>query len=466
MQIVMQLKQTVSNFCRKLVAIVSSNLGGRGISHCFAPQVEFSGKTVFATGLAYSRDEQLAASSWKTSPASRIVLSGLIIAIFALVLGAASQAQAGAWSCGPYTTDHFQMIDGSNPSTWPIGFVATDVNSLSFSGDCTIRNFPDGFGTGTSLLNFNLPDKSAVIIMDNVYYTGNMSCSNLAPGVVIWWVNGSWNNINAKCQSFMPPVDGLIKQNPAVATTQTVGIPFTYTLTMPVMVKQNTDGTYTWSAQPDIAILQDINIYDDLTAAGTRLSDLSPPGADLTYVSNIAYVKSDPGAKFSLTNLGDNKHLHFKYNPINPGDQLVIELTVVLDKTNVGGTQFKNTATWTLDKLVTNQDGSTTGINDVPGMDGVTPPMTILAPNLVVNKSTSATAINLGDRRPSPSMPRTAAAVMPGTPRSSTISPPACAPPTPWPRSAPGSQADGSPWSGALTRVPTTQPPIAVASSI
>jgi len=245
-----------------------------------------------------------------------------------------------------------------------------------------------GFGAGSTLLNFNLPGKSAVITLDNVYYTGNMSCSNLPDGVVIWWVNGAWNNIDAKCQAFIAPVDGMTKENPAGETSQTIGVPFTYTLTMPIMATQNGDGTYTWSGQPDTDLITDIKIDDDLTATG----------ADLTYLDNIAYLKSDPGTTFSLPNLGpDNKHLHFEYTPINPLDQLIIELRVVLDSTNAAGTPFQNTATWTLDKWLIAQDGTSTWQDDLPGMDGVSAPMTVVAPDLVVDKSSSTAAMDLDD---------------------------------------------------------------------
>ncbi len=126
-------------------------------------------------------------------------------------------------------------------------------------------------------------------------------------------------------------------------------------------------------------------------------------------------------------------------------------MTVVLDDTpaNEPGMPFTNTAKWQFSRWIDlDEDGlidSNEFFNPLPGESGISAPMTIVAPNLVVNKTSKTTALNVGDRRPSPSMSRTAAAAMPGTPRSSTSSPPACASTTPPPRSAPRSSRPTAP---------------------
>src|SRR5262249_15063892 len=74
------------------------------------------------------------------------------------------------------------------------------------------------------------------------------------------------------------------------------------------------------------------------------------------------------------------------------GQQFVIEVTVVLNDTptNVPGKQFVNTAKWDFGRLI-----GGVFYEPLPGEWGVTPPMTIAAPVLVVRKSGPAT-MNLG----------------------------------------------------------------------
>jgi uncharacterized repeat protein (TIGR01451 family) len=86
--------------------------------------------------------------------------------------------------------------------------------------------------------------------------------------------------------------------------------------------------------------------------------------------------------------------LTFDDFPVIPaGQQIVLELTVVLDATpaNVIGTQFINTAKWDFGRLI---DG--VFYEPLPGESGITPPMTIAGPDLVLTKAGPAT-MNLGD---------------------------------------------------------------------
>ena len=79
--------------------------------------------------------------------------------------------------------------------------------------------------------------------------------------------------------------------------------------------------------------------------------------------------------------------------PIVPaGQQIVIALTVVLNEcpANTPGKQFINTANWNFGRLI---DGIF--YQPLPGERGITPPMTIAAPQLVVTKTGPAT-MNLG----------------------------------------------------------------------
>ena len=82
----------------------------------------------------------------------------------------------------------------------------------------------------------------------------------------------------------------------------------------------------------------------------------------------------------------------------------MVELTAVLNDTpaNVPGTQFINTAKWQFARWIDlDEDGiqdANEYFNPLPGESGISTPMTIVAPNLVVNKTSPVTAINLGDK--------------------------------------------------------------------
>ncbi|MEJ2452379.1 MAG: isopeptide-forming domain-containing fimbrial protein, partial [Gammaproteobacteria bacterium] len=97
--------------------------------------------------------------------------------------------------------------------------------------------------------------------------------------------------------------------------------------------------------------------------------------------------------------LDNTKHLIFDYsnNPalqnIPAGTQVVVKLTVVLDKTstNVDGTQFINTAKWWFGRKIDGIDYA-----PLPGQSGVSPPMTIVGPNLIMTKTAASPSINVG----------------------------------------------------------------------
>ena len=106
-----------------------------------------------------------------------------------------------------------------------------------------------------------------------------------------------------------------------------------------------------------------------------------------------------------ITQLHDStdKYLHFTLPNIAADQQVVIEVTVVLNDTptNEPGMQFINTATWQFSRWIDlDEDGIVDAnefFNPLPGESGISAPMTIVAPNLVVNKTSPATALNLGD---------------------------------------------------------------------
>ena len=143
-----------------------------------------------------------------------------LLLLLALLLGAASSAQAAGDMCSDYPNG---VIDGSqlNISQLP--------STLGIDRDCTIKNFPQSVGgLPFTLINFQFPEHASyLIVFDNVYYTGNMSCNDPTQSTFsMWWSNGSYNNISSSCQAFIIPVDGIHKVNPVGQTTAAIGAPF------------------------------------------------------------------------------------------------------------------------------------------------------------------------------------------------------------------------------------------------
>jgi len=312
-----------------------------------------------------------------------------------LLLGAANFAHAGTDFCSSYPlVNGFHVIDGNDASL----NVLTLPSSIGIDANCYFKNFPisSKWPAGlTSTLNFK--SDGFLAIFENVYYSGNMACASTT--TKIWFVNNAVYNPNNSCQTLFIPVETIGKHAPG--PTATVGVPFTYSLTIPVMYDPSTN-TYYNNPSPNNLI--NATIYDDLTATG----------ADLTYVSNTAYTIDTGGTKTAIGPLnlylgynatagvtGDNtKHLVFDYSnnsalqSIPAGTQVVVELTLVLDSTgtNTSGRQFINTAKWWFGRNIDGVDYA-----PLPGQSGVSEPMTVANPDLIMNKTASVTNLNVGN---------------------------------------------------------------------
>ena len=303
-----------------------------------------------------------------------------LLLLFALLVGTVSSALAGEFCSGePF----YGVVDGA--AGYPI------PTQITIDTDCTFQNFPRS-NPLTATLNFQTNDPSIyLIVFDNVSFTGNMACANIDHK--IWFANGADYGSSNSCQDLFIPVETIDKQNPAGRTTAAVGVPFTYTLTLPSM---------NWPVGgPSDNDLHSIVFTDDLTATG----------ADLTYVSNTAYLvdgsTTTPLGPLTPSAASDSKHLEFNFddNPalalIPAGSQVVVELTVVLDDTvaNAPGTQFGNTAKWSFGRAIDVDDDGVISPDEffepLPGEWGISQPMTIAEPDLVVTKSSSTTALNL-----------------------------------------------------------------------
>jgi uncharacterized repeat protein (TIGR01451 family)/fimbrial isopeptide formation D2 family protein len=326
--------------------------------------------------------------------ASRLFSSLLL---FLALMGAASTASAGLFcSEAPF----FGVVDGTQRATYGGSYSGTVADpfptQITIDQDCTFQNFPTSDPL-TATLNFQTNDPSVYLItFNNVIFTGNMACANIDHR--IWFVNGADYGSKNNCQDLFIPVEAINKQNPPGTTTVGIGEPFTYTLNVPVLYDPAT-GTFldNFGSAND---LHSITIVDDLSQAATGV-DLSLVGTPtMTWLSGPSAGSPVP---FTFTNVGGV--LTFEINPAaNPGviipagDQLQIAITVVLNNTpvNAPGTQFFNTATWEFGRLI-EIDGVPTFFDPLPGENGVTEPLTIGAPNLVVNKTNPDTAINIGN---------------------------------------------------------------------
>jgi uncharacterized repeat protein (TIGR01451 family) len=295
--------------------------------------------------------------------------AGLLLLV--VVANALSSQTAFAQDC----SDYGGVLDG----------LAGDIapSQLQIDQNCVIRNFPASNPMDTNFSFFTQPGQNTqrwLVVFDNVVHTGNMSCNSVLEHK-LWFVNGASTSIQEGCQNLLIPVEKIEKSNPAGQSNATVGVPFTYTLTMPVLFDPGSRVVI--DSQGSLNDLHGVTLTDDLNATG----------ADLSYVSHVAYWLSD-GTPVPHTFSNAAGLLTFDNFPIIPaGEQVVIELTVVLDDTpaNSNGTQFVNTAKWNFGRLI---EG--TFYEPLPGEWGISEPMTISGPDVTLTKS-GPQFLNLGE---------------------------------------------------------------------
>ena len=154
------------------------------------------------------------------------------------------------------------------------------------------------------------------------------------------------------------PPDALIKAN--TQATAAIGEEFSYRITIPTT--------------PHPLPLYDVRIVDDLGASA----------ANLSYVS---VTKVSGSGSWTPVNTGTATNLLIEDTTtgidIPIGEQIVLDITVRLDDTptNVAGLTFTNTATYTYNRL--NDSPATI----LPGTPGTSPPMTVVEPELTLEKS-------------------------------------------------------------------------------
>src|SRR5215469_5123658 len=303
----------------------------------------------------------------------------LLLGLALLSLGAVRPAHAQSANC----VGNFGTPPGTPPGVLN-GFVRPTPpnipNLLQIDGACTIENYPAPTGYGGSITW--LSTNNTLLIFNNVDFTGNMSCDSHEHGDFVWFVNGSGSRPHIlKCSNLFTPVDKIDKQNPPGPPFVSIGVPFTYTLTFPQLVNALTGAVI--NPNGSNTEVDQVSITDNLNATGVSLSYVS---------STAAWKGSGAAVPFTVNNAGGV--LTFTGFPAIPaGQQIVLKVTVVLNNAvppNLPGTQFSNTARWTL--------GTTIGGTfhyPLPGENGISPPLTIAAPTPVMTKSGPAT-MNIG----------------------------------------------------------------------
>ncbi|HET7203172.1 MAG TPA: hypothetical protein VFI92_07355, partial [Steroidobacteraceae bacterium] len=296
----------------------------------------------------------------------------LWLACLVLLLGAAFGAHAEDCS------DYNGVLDGAAGTVPPV--------QLNIDQDCRVQNYTQA-NPFDSNVNFDTDpgDPSSqryLIIFNNVYFTGQMSCNdNHIHNHRLWFTNGTIANsllLHPQCRSLFIPVEKIDKQTPEGQTTATIGVPFTYTLTMPVMWDPFTG-----------EVINDSGSLDDLHGT-TIVDDLNATGVDLTYLSHVAYWEDtgDP-VPHSFSDGNGSGVLTFDGFPIIPATrQIMIDVTVVLRDTanNSPGKTFVNTAKWDFGRLIDGQF-----YEPLPGESGISPPLTIAVPQMSVTKTGPAT---------------------------------------------------------------------------
>ncbi|HEU5179708.1 MAG TPA: hypothetical protein VFW45_02885 [Candidatus Polarisedimenticolia bacterium] len=296
----------------------------------------------------------------------------LLPLLFVLLAAASTEARAQAIDC---VGDAGGIVDG---------FVNYPVppSQINIDGPCTIRNYTAANPLTSNISWFGSLPGSTLLILDNVYMTGNMSCNLAVQGNKIWLVNGSATTLNPNCLSLLIPVEKIDKQIlPQTQTTAAIGVPFTYKMVIPVLFDP-ASGTVI-NTQGSVNDLHSITVTDDLNAIAN---------ASVSFVSyNIYWLDDLSPVPHTFTNVGG--FLTWDNIPIvTAGRQFAIELTLVLNDVpaNVVGNSFFNTARWDFGRLIA-------GVfyEPLPGENGISPPLTIAAPVLEMDKTGPAT-MNLG----------------------------------------------------------------------
>src|SRR6185436_12986092 len=181
---------------------------------------------------------------------------GILLFTLAMSMLAASPAQAQTIDC---VGDAGGIVDG---------FVNYPVppSQINIDGPCTIRNYTAANPLTSNISWFGSLPGSTLLILDNVVMTGNMSCNLAVQGNKIWLVNGTSTTLNPNCLSLLIPVEKIDKANPPGPPFVTIGVPFTWTMRIPILFDPATGIVINNQGSPND--LHSITVIDDLNATG------------------------------------------------------------------------------------------------------------------------------------------------------------------------------------------------------
>ena len=191
-------------------------------------------------------------------------------------------------------------------------------------------------------------DQRWLVIFDNVVHTGNMSC-NAVHGHKIWFTNGSSSTLQPNCQNLLIPVEKIDKQNPAGPDHGHDRRAVHLHAHDPGAVRPGHRARVI-NNQGSPNDLHGITVWDDLNATG----------ADLTYVSHVAYWEGSgtPLTECRLHVLERRRAPHLRQSApgIVPGrasssSSRSPSCSTTRRRTR-SGTQFVNTAKWDFGRLI------------------------------------------------------------------------------------------------------------------
>ena len=301
-------------------------------------------------------------------------LGSRLLLLFALLLGAVSQAQAGEFCVA--NPQFNGVVDGTVTYTDP---PFETITQITIDGECTFKNFTAANPLDVTINYQTTDDTIYLITFDNVVFTGNMACA--AIDHKLWVVNSAEGAFSGQCQDIIIPAETIDKQIPAA--TASIGQPFTYRLTLPSME---------YTGLPSTNELGSITLTDDLNAMGVDVTLVGTPVVSWSGGGAVTHTFTNTSGLLSFSG----------FPSIPAGEQIYIDITVVLDDTvnNAPGKQFLNTANWTFSRWIDLNENGTVEANEffdpLPGENGLSDPMTIAEPDLIVTKSSSETALNFG----------------------------------------------------------------------
>jgi uncharacterized repeat protein (TIGR01451 family)/fimbrial isopeptide formation D2 family protein len=313
-----------------------------------------------------------------------------------LLLGTAFHAHADDCSAYPLVGG-VHTIDGDTGVAPP--------SQLYIDTNCTVQNFPVTRPFSSNISFQTQPGQTVdrkLVIFDNVYHTGEIACNSVA-GHKFWLVNGSVSVKLAtfpNCNNLLVPVERIDKRSPGAYAS--IGVPFTYRLNIPVLYDPATGKVIIDDGSNND--LHTVVITDDLNATGVDLAVVGTP--------TVTWRTTGAPVPVSYTNVGNL--LTFVIDPTNTGvqipagEQIAIDITVVLNDNpavNTQGRQFTNVANWSFGRAIDLDDNGVIDpgeyFSPLPGDRGVSQPMTIAGPDLVMTKSGTsvlgAASINLGE---------------------------------------------------------------------